>query len=113
MSHELTPKQHFEQELGVISYLDLQKFFAKGVVLIADEKLDVVEVALAINEDAADKVQAWVDENMLTRANDDHAKAWVIEDSVFKAVTVAPWVLVQEVKVAEKDLNAFQKEKEL
>ena len=111
MSHELTPRQHFEQELGVISYIDLQKFFAKGVVLIANENLDVIEVALAINEDAAQKVQAWVDGSKLTRANDEHAKAWVAEDSVFKAVTVAPWVLVQEVKVAEEALNAFQKEK--
>lgn len=31
MSHEMTPKAHFEQELGVISYLDLQKFLPKAL----------------------------------------------------------------------------------
>ena len=111
MSHELTPKQHFEQELGVISYIDLQKFFAKGIVLIATESLDVVETAIAINEDDAGQVQSWVDGGHLIRANDEHAKSWLETESVFKAVTVAPWVLVQEVSVSNNELEAFQKEK--
>ncbi|WP_154223302.1 DUF2288 family protein [Marinicella rhabdoformis] len=110
MSHELTPKQHFEQELGVISFIDLQKFFAKGIVLIAAESMDVIETALAINEDDAEKVQAWVNCGHLIRANDDHARAWLAEESVFKAVTVAPWVLVQEVTVSEADLLNYKKE---
>lgn len=112
MSHELTPREHFEQELGVICFKDLQKFFAKGIVLIAAESMDVVETALAINEDDADKVQAWVDCGNLIRANDDHARAWLVEESVFKAVTVAPWVLVQEVIVSETDLKNYIKETE-
>lgn len=111
MSHEMTPKAHFEQELGVISYLDLQKFFAKGIVLMAVEPLDMIEVAVAINEDDTQQVQSWVDAQLLIRANDDHARAWVETDAVFKAVTVAPWVLVQEVHVDDNELQAFQKEK--
>lgn len=109
---EMTAQQHFEEELGVIAYSELQKHFAKGIVLMAAEGLDLVQVALSIHQDDADRVQHWVDNELLVRANDDHAKAWLKSRAVFKAVTVAPWVLVQEVDIPKEDVIAYMKENE-
>ncbi len=108
---EMTTQDHFEEELGVISHLDIQKHFAKGVVLLADNDLDIVQVAMAMHADDADQIQTWVEGEKLIRAHDEHAKAWVAARSVFKAVTVAPWVLVQEVSVSDADVIEFMKNK--
>lgn len=108
----MTTQQHFEEELGVISHLDIQKHFAKGVVLVADADLDIIQVALAMHADDAGQIQTWVDGQKLVRAHDEHAKTWVADRSVFKAVTVAPWVLVQEVPVSDEAVIEFLKNKQ-
>ncbi len=110
MSKLSITKQHYEQELGIISYLELQKFFAKGVILRADEKLNIIDVAMTLHVDDAELIQDWINNKLLERASDHHAKAWLEQHSVFKAVTVAPWVLVQEVMVSKENCAQFQKE---
>ncbi len=95
-NHELTPRQHFEQELAPISFQELQKFFARGMLIKVADDLDIIEVALEIHADNTAQIQNWLDGQELVRAQDEHAKAWVANRTVFNAVTVAPWVLVQE-----------------
>ncbi len=93
----LTARQHFEKELAEISFQELQKFFAKGMLIRVASHLDVVEVALQIHADNADQVQQWMDNQDIERAHDEHAKVWVEKRSLLMAVTVAPWVLVQDI----------------
>ena len=92
----LTPKQHFEKELAEISFQELQKFFAKGMLIKVASHLDMVEVALQIHADNVAQVQQWMDNQDIERAHDEHAQVWVDNCSVLRAVTVAPWVLVQD-----------------
>lgn len=87
------------QQWGIISYLELQKFFAKGVIVIIDQKLSLTEAATAVKNDDSEQIKVWVEQKKVTRANDKHAKKWLKDQSVFKAIATAPWVLVQEVLV--------------
>ena len=84
------------KECAEISYLEIQKFFAKGVILVVHKELNLIEVAYKIHQDDADAVGQLMDTGRLVRAHDVHAKRWHEEKTVFKAVTVAPWLLVQE-----------------
>lgn len=84
------------EECGPIDYLELQKFFAKGVILVVDRELDLIDVAEKIHVDDADCIGDWINAKLLVRAHDEHAKKWLNENAYFEAVTVAPWVLVQE-----------------
>ncbi len=95
----LSPKELFEKELAPISFQELQKFFAKGMIIKVAQHLDMVEVALEIHADNAEKVQQWMDNQELERAHDEHAKVWVKNRSELLAVTVAPWVLVQDINI--------------
>lgn len=94
----LTPKQHFEKEVAEISFQELQKFFAKGMLINVADHLDMVEVAVEIHADNTSQIQMWMDKQELERAHDEHAKVWVEQRSMLKAVTVAPWILVQNSK---------------
>lgn len=89
-------KQQLAAELDVISYAELQKFFAKGVILVADPGLDIIDAALKIHCDDSACIEAWIHDKLLTRAHDEHAKKWFRDNARLQAVTVAPWVVVQE-----------------
>lgn len=94
---EINPRMHFEQEIAKISFQELQKFFAKGMLIKVSNDLELVEAALQIHADNVEQIQQWLDDETLVRAQDDHAKMWVANRTAFMAVTVAPWVLVQEI----------------
>lgn len=58
--------------------------------------MDLVAVAVAMVQDRAEEIDAWTCAGQLQRAGDDDARYWDEQDSIFWAVVVAPWVLVQE-----------------
>ncbi len=93
---EMTPREHFEREVGVIGFEELQKHFAKGILIKVDSHLDLIEAAVQIHTDNADQIKLWMDQGQLVRAHDEHAKIWIADRTELQAVTVAPWVLVQE-----------------
>ncbi len=93
---DMTPREHFERELGVIGFHELQKHFAKGILIKVDARLDLIEAAVQIHADNADQIKLWMEQEQLVRAHDEHAEKWLANRTELQAVTVAPWVLVQE-----------------
>lgn len=83
-------------ETGRIGWDELQRHFARGVLVVVDPALDLVDVATAFSLDDKQKVADWMHEQTVVRASDDHAQRWQAQQSEFWAVVVAPWVLVQE-----------------
>lgn len=85
-------------ETAKIPWRDLQRFFAAGKVLCIGDQLDLVEVAVAVQQDDVEQVKRLADSGEITAATDDQARAWYQQDSMLWAVVVKPWVLVQESK---------------
>ena len=83
-------------ETAIITWQELQPFFAKGNLLWIDASLDLVEVAEAVAEDDRPKVTAWLASGQVERISAEHAEDWQRRDPHLWAVVVAPWVLVQE-----------------
>ena len=83
-------------ETAKIPWLELQLFFAAGKLIWVATELDLVEVAWVIQQDDVQRVRAWTEQGELAPANDDQARRWVAENSLLWAVTIKPWVLVQE-----------------
>lgn len=83
-------------ETGRIAWPELQRHFARGVLIVVGPELDLVEAAARIAEDDRAVVQEWIRGGQVVRANDDHARHWSDSECIFWAVVVAPWVLVQE-----------------
>ena len=83
-------------ETGKITWRELERHFARGVVIRVAEDLDLVEVALRMAKDDRPAVERWLTEGKVERASAVDAQDWHRHDPVFWAVVVAPWVLVQE-----------------
>ncbi len=94
---ELSVREHFQREMAPIAFTELQKHFAKGILIEVSKELDMIEVALKLHEDDAAAIKSWMDEEKIVRAHDEHAKKWLANDTKLMAVTSAPWVLVQEI----------------
>ena len=88
-------------ETAKIPWLDLQRFFASGKVIWIARSLDLVEVALALQQDDVQSVSNWKDNQQLAAVSDEQARQWVSGDSLLWAVAIKPWVLVQELDIED------------
>ena len=82
-------------ETAKIPWLELQRFFAAGRVLLVAPGLDLVDVGYAMQQDDIEQVQRWTDCAQVAPVPDELARAWVSEEASLWAVVVKPWVLVQ------------------
>ena len=85
------------QETGKINWQELQRYFARGVVVAVDSELDLVSTAKQISQDADEAIKSLIESDKIHRATDDDALRWNDSEQQFWAIVVAPWVLVQEI----------------
>ncbi|MEW5788568.1 MAG: DUF2288 domain-containing protein [Pseudomonadota bacterium] len=84
-------------ETGKLAWPELERHFARGVVIKVLPDLDLLDVALAMARDDKASVAHWLEEGRLARADAEDARQWHAQQSLFWAVVAAPWVLIQEV----------------
>ncbi|MDH5444987.1 MAG: DUF2288 domain-containing protein [Gammaproteobacteria bacterium] len=87
-------------ETGKLSWPELQRHFARGMVIVVGTELDLIDVAIKLTEDDKAQFETWTAENKVWRAHDEDAIHWQETDPVFWSVVVAPWVLVQTIQSA-------------
>jgi len=87
-------------ETSTIEWQVLQPFFAKGDLLWVDPALDLIEAAMAVTQDEAEKIRAWMDSGLFGKMTTEQALDVLEHAPQLWAVVVSPWVLVQ--KRAEK-----------
>ena len=86
------------KETAVIRWQELQGFFARGIVLVASNDLDLVDIALHIANDNKAAVETWCCSGQLAKASDQQAELWCRSDAALWAVVVKPWIIVQPYK---------------
>ncbi len=91
-------KTRLNQETSKLKWTELQRHYAGGNVVVIDEALDLIAVAVAIARDDATEVKKWMADGLLARVSDIQAAAWLQVDLEMWAVVVKPWVLVQRVE---------------
>ncbi|MDX3775580.1 DUF2288 domain-containing protein [Chromatiaceae bacterium AAb-1] len=91
-------------ETARINWLELQKFYAAGAVIMVDPRLDLVEVAFAFSQDQKTPVSQWLAEGLVARVTDEQAQQWHSAGAELWAVVISPWVLVQD-KPLPQNLN--------
>ncbi|WP_428240993.1 DUF2288 domain-containing protein [Gynuella sp.] len=84
------------REAAKISWRELQVFFASGKTIYVSPDLDLLEVAVALKRDDADKVRHWQSEGMVGVVTDEQALEWYQADSLLWSVVIKPFVLVQD-----------------
>jgi hypothetical protein len=84
-------------ETAQLAWPELERHFARGVVIRVAASLDLVDAALQVAENNAPVVQQWLADGRLAKTELHDAEDWHARQPMFWAVVVAPWVLVQEV----------------
>ena len=84
-------------ETAKIPWLELQRFFAAGNVMLVATELDLVDVAYALQLDDIEQLKTWTESSQVCPVDDDQAKLWVSSDALLWAIVVKPWVLVQTI----------------
>ncbi|AZZ91081.1 DUF2288 family protein [Hahella sp. KA22] len=79
-----------------INWRELERFYAKGQVVLVSTELDLIETAAAVAQDDKQKVEAWIKSGELGGVTAETAQRWHDESYELWAVVVAPWVLVQD-----------------
>jgi hypothetical protein len=93
-------RQQLNTETARIGWGELQRHFARGVLVKVAPDLDLVEVAARMAADDRDSVAAWLAAGSVAQATTDDAIAWQAREASFWAVVTAPWVVVQEIQQA-------------
>jgi hypothetical protein len=86
-------------ETAQIGWRELQPYFARGVTVVVDETLDLVDVAFQISKDNKAQVAQWMESGQIGRVNDEQALAWYETDALVWAVVARPYVLVQSINL--------------
>jgi hypothetical protein len=83
-------------ETAQIEWSELQRFFARGVLLKVARDIDLVSVAEAVASDDTKQVTAWLSAGLVERVEPVVAEDLAARNPELWAVVVSPWVCVQE-----------------
>lgn len=83
-------------ETSLISWLELQRFFAAGLAIAVDNDLDLIEVAYQFSIDNKALVEDWLTNKKIEPVSDEQASQWYDQKTEVWAVVVKPWILVQD-----------------
>ena len=96
MSDEISLQTQLNNETARIRWAELERHFARGVVVRVASDLDLVAVAAAFVRDDEAAVMDWMSTRRVWRASTEDAQDWHQRNPDLWAVVAAPWVLVQE-----------------
>ncbi len=85
-------------ETARIHWNELLRYFASGLVVVVDDALDLIDVAVAFTEDDKVSVAHWLTAQRVSKATDAQAEAWLEHNPQLWTVVVRPWILVQREK---------------
>jgi hypothetical protein len=83
-------------ETAQIEWSELQRFFARGVLLKVTRDIDLVSVAEAVASDNTKQVTEWLSAGLVERTTPETATDLAARNPELWAVVVSPWVCVQE-----------------
>ncbi|MDH5572478.1 MAG: DUF2288 domain-containing protein [Gammaproteobacteria bacterium] len=89
-------RQKLNLETARINWKELEKHFARGVLITVSDKLDLIDVALEFVQDNKIDIEAWLADSLIIRTTDEQAKQWSASEPDLWAVVVVPWILIQQ-----------------
>ena len=100
-------------ETGKLMWPELERHFARGVVIKVANDVDLIEVAMRVIGDDKAVVAEWMEQGKIGHPSMEDAKEWVERQPAFWAVVVSPWVLIQEFKIAEAEMMSVADKKNI
>lgn len=83
-------------ETAQIGWSELERFFARGVLVKVARDLDLVSVAECVANDDTKQISEWLAAGLIERVQAETAADYAARDPELWAVVVSPWVCMQE-----------------
>jgi len=98
MQDEDTPdlRSLLNAQAGTANWSELERHFARGVLVLVSGELDLIDVAARVAEDDKEQVEAWMHSGQVRGPEMADVKDWHGRNAEFWTVVSAPWVLIQE-----------------
>ena len=82
-------------ETARIPWQDLQRYWARGQVVLVSAGLNLIDVGMALAADDTAAFERWMRAGEVGPVTEDQALEWAGSNPELWALVVAPWVLVQ------------------
>ncbi|MEB3339823.1 DUF2288 domain-containing protein [Okeania sp.] len=90
-------REQLTENLDVAEWNWLVPHVKRDSVVIIDQKLDLLDVGVAIASDHKSSVQDWISQKLIYKPSAEQLSIWNNNDTKkFNALIVQPFVLVQE-----------------
>ena len=90
-------REQLAENLDVAEWNWLVPHVKRDSVVIIDQKLDLLDVGVAIASDNTSSVQDWIRQELIYKPSAEQLSIWNDNDTTkFNALIVQPFVLVQE-----------------
>lgn len=89
-------RDELQQQCAAIAYQEIQRFFAKGMMVLVADGVDIIDVAWLMQNNEVTTLTQLIAQKKVIRVHDKHAKKWSKKNTQLLAITVVPWLLVQE-----------------
>lgn len=103
-AHDLSPGVDTQTALeklrkysGNVPWSYLAPHYKTGALLYVDPSIELQTVGLALADDDAARIQAWLRSGDLVKPCDLHCQHWEASKTEFQAMIVRPFVLAQEI----------------
>ena len=91
-------REHFDEA----EWAWIKPHTERGIVIVVDEFLDLLQVGDAIARDRSAEVQKWIDQNLLTKPTPQHILDWDANPKErFLCLIVQPYILIQDLQKAK------------
>jgi hypothetical protein len=90
-------KEELTGEVQETDWLALEDHHKREALFIVDQKLDLIEVAMAVTEDVSSLIKIWLDSGELARPTDEQIEIWKKNKNqkLAKFLIIQPYVLAQ------------------
>lgn len=88
-------KTELQQQIAKMDWKDLIPHAQRDVLIVVDEKLDLIEVGYAMAEDKSHLVKNWISEQLIQKPTSQQLSLWNSNpDYHFNTIIVQPFVLI-------------------
>ena len=89
-------REKITSEIASVAWHDLRSHAERGVVFLVSGELTLLEAAMAVAQDATDRVQQWLDSGELAHPTEDELRSWGQDpERPFDHVIVRPFILAR------------------
>lgn len=100
--HELPTIEQLRKHFDEAEWAWIKPHTERGIVIVVDEFLDLLQVGEAIASDRSVEVQKWINQNLLTKPTPQHIINWDANPKErFLCLVVQPYILIQDLQKAK------------